>query len=128
MIALVLLQMIRLPAPAAEPLPDVGPFGACVESAGDLDGDHVPDIWVGQPSHSGWGGIVWGVSGADGSTLRRIDSPPDETGFGWNVADVGDVDRDGVRDLAVASLRAAAAIRASGVAHCTASGIALSRA
>ncbi len=113
MLALVLLQLIRLPAPAAEPLPDVSLFGACVESAGDLDGDRVPDFWVGQPSHSGWGGIVWGVSGADGSTLRRIDSPEGETGFGWNVADVGDIDRDGVRDLAVVSLRASAAIRAS---------------
>jgi hypothetical protein len=91
--------------------PDVEAFGGSVASLGDLDGDGVPDIAVGAPKDndgSGDTGSVWILFlNADGtlkSQAPRIAAPPlspQGTYFGWSVAPLGDMDGDGVVDLAV---------------------------
>jgi hypothetical protein len=103
-----LLPLVLAQAPAPPPVPTHDLFGASVDSAGDVDRDGVPDLWVGDPSLYGPTGRAlgkaWCVSGKDGSTLLRIDAPAGAEEFGWTIAGLGDVDADGVRDVAVGCL------------------------
>ncbi|MBI3608407.1 MAG: FG-GAP repeat protein, partial [Nitrospirae bacterium] len=81
-------------------------FGVCVSSIGDVTGDGIPDLIVGDEEENilGVGGYVVLISGADGSRIARIDNP--ETGnlnaeFGQLVSEAGDVNGDGVPDFIV---------------------------
>ena len=66
--------------------------------AGDANADGVPDVLAGAPSVDA--GSVKLLSGKDGTVLRTYSPPADVQSFGWYVASVGDVDRDGRPDLA----------------------------
>jgi hypothetical protein len=74
-------------------------YGWDLAVAGDQDGDGIDDLFVGAPSeHTGHVDLV---SGKTGAVLRRY-APRGEAGsFGWYVARLGDLDRDGKDDLAV---------------------------
>ena len=90
-------------------------FGASVASAGDLDGDGVMDLAVGATGDSDGGidrGAVWVLFlNADGTVKAHQKISDTEGGFtgalddadlfGWSAASVGDLDGDGVADLAV---------------------------
>ncbi|MGH7151443.1 MAG: FG-GAP repeat domain-containing protein, partial [Planctomycetota bacterium] len=83
-------------------------FGASVAEAGDLDGDSVNDLVVGGANFLGPTGLPSGYarvfSGATGSLLYSLTpSPSSPPGFGRSVAGAGDVDADGVPDVAVGS-------------------------
>lgn len=92
-----------------------GQTGSSIANVGDVNGDGVTDILVGVPHHnvveedSGEKefnvGRAFLFSGRDGNVLLTLDDPePDENArFGFAVARAGDVNGDGVPDLAVAA-------------------------
>jgi len=91
-------------------------FGHSVTSLGDLDGDGITDIAVGARFDDDGGvvgmGAVWVIFlNADGTVKshQKISATQGNfTGvldgsdyFGWSVASLGDLDKDGVTDIAV---------------------------
>ncbi len=100
------------------PLDDFDTFGRSVAALGDLDGDGVPDMAVGAGGDDDGGedvGALWLLFlHADGSvkaqrkisaTQGGFDGALDEFDvFGQSVAPLGDLDGDGVLDLAVGAL------------------------
>ena len=99
-------------------LDTTGFFGISMSNLGDVDGDHVNDLAVGAPLErdggSLTGGAVWILflkpDGSLKSTQKISASSGDFTGelkfddeFGRSVSSVGDLDRDGIADLAVSS-------------------------
>ncbi|MEM9380488.1 MAG: hypothetical protein AAGB93_11115 [Planctomycetota bacterium] len=125
MLALLLLATSSAPELAAADPPSAAALHAgttrgAIASAGDVDGDGVPDVHVagrlsgtvdGQPFQGvETAGSIWTLSGADGSVLRRHDLTGPAGGtewlepgyvkvFGRDLANAGDLDGDGVPDL-----------------------------
>jgi hypothetical protein len=79
--------------------------GQAVAALGDVDRDGVPDFAVGAPGTDPGGvsekGEVTLYSGATGRVIRRLHGLAQWHWFGAAVAGVGDLDRDGVPDVAV---------------------------
>ncbi|MHC5065892.1 MAG: integrin alpha [Planctomycetota bacterium] len=89
-------------------------FGESLANAGDVDGDSIPDIIIGaramdlflEPNSSNPNeGRAQVFSGADGSLLLTLDGTETGEWFGFDVAGLGDVNGDGLADLAVQSQR-----------------------
>lgn len=82
-------------------------FGASLAVPGDLNGDGVEDLAVGAPgsdltdSTGPDAGRVYLISGLDGSIIRSVKGPSNGKRFGQTLAALGDVDSDGISDLAV---------------------------
>ena len=91
-------------------------FGWSSTVLDDLNGDGVPDFAVGAPgdivNENGGMGFVFVYSGATGEELYHLEAPegnlhiyvPEE--FGYDVADPGDVNGDGIGDLVVGAPKA----------------------
>jgi len=102
----------------AGPLADGDRFGEAVATLGDLDGDGSTEIAVGAPYDAGGGtqrGAVWILSvDASGSVVaeRKLAEGlggfsgqlDDGDRFGSSLARVGDLDGDGITELAVGAL------------------------
>ena len=86
-----------------------GFFGFSVAGLGDINHDGVPDVLVGVPHHSNFpadhinAGEAFVFSGADHSILFTLNDPNEAEGnrFGYAVAALGDVNGDGVPDMAI---------------------------
>ncbi|MFT7618266.1 MAG: hypothetical protein ACI97A_001908 [Planctomycetota bacterium] len=84
-----------------------GHTGASLANAGDVNGDGINDLAVGQPSHvvktaGNPRGRVQVLSGANGSVLLSMAGDTDFSESGHSLASVGDITGDGVSDLAIA--------------------------
>ncbi|MGH8094397.1 MAG: FG-GAP-like repeat-containing protein [Chthoniobacterales bacterium] len=102
--------LFTLKDPTAE---EDGKFGTAVAALGDVDGDGVADFVVGTPGKDIGGedgipnvGIAYVFSGKTGQVIRTLNDPPRggaEAGaaFGSAIANAGDVDGDGVCDIAI---------------------------
>ena len=78
-----------------------GLLGETLGQAGDVDGDGVSDLAVGQ----GWASRAFVFSGATGATIHALaGNPPSDAShdkFGHGASGAGDVDGDGFGDLVV---------------------------
>ncbi|MDQ3199897.1 MAG: integrin alpha [Verrucomicrobiota bacterium] len=97
----VLLRTFRPPVANREAL-----FGASVAGVGDLSGDGVPDLLIGEPDldgATGEKGMAYLYDGATAAVLRTFNPPSTATSgdFGAEVADAGDVSGDGVSDFLI---------------------------
>ncbi|MEZ6015450.1 MAG: FG-GAP-like repeat-containing protein [Planctomycetota bacterium] len=83
-------------------------FGSVISAAGDFDGDGTPDFVVGD-EYSGGGVIAAGraqvFSGLTGAVLYTITGTSQTELLGQSVAGVGDVNGDGLDDIAIGSPR-----------------------
>ncbi len=82
-----------------------GGYGGVVAGAGDLDGDGKSEIVVASPGTEDQSrstpGEVYVYSGATGKELRRLTGRQPGEQFGRMVVAAGDLDGDGVDDLAI---------------------------
>ena len=82
-------------------------LGVSLAALDDVNGDGRADLAVGAPWYERKGGAHAGTvflfSGADGSTIDRIHGANDNDAFGLFLANVGDLDGDGLADLAIAT-------------------------
>ncbi|HYC53338.1 MAG TPA: integrin alpha [Candidatus Binatia bacterium] len=100
----------------AAALNDGSQFGSAIAGLGDLDGNGVPDLAVGAPWHGQWEGEQAGVVlvlllESDGSVKAARSIGPGIVGtpedwpstalFGMTMAVIGDLDDDGINELAV---------------------------
>jgi hypothetical protein len=74
-------------------------LGTALASAGDLDGDGIPELLLGASSPTG--GKVFAYSVATSSVLHTWTEPSGDLQFGAAVASAGDVDGDGTLDVIV---------------------------
>ena len=91
---------------SAAGLTDEDQFGWAVAGVGDLDGDEVPDALVGawyDDASAPSAGSAHAISGATGNTIWSVYGESNSDFFGDTVGAVGDVDGDGVPDVAVGS-------------------------
>lgn len=72
-------------------------LGTGIESAGDIDGDGVPDVVASAPGID----TAYVYSGRDGRVLLTLHGEAKGDSFGDHVASVGDIDGDGYADVIV---------------------------
>lgn len=80
-------------------------YGAALAGLGDVDGDGKDDLIVGAPYHDGAGNVDGGLwelySGGTGLLLDSAEAALSNENLGAALAAVGDLDGDGVSDVAV---------------------------
>ncbi len=83
-----------------------GALGFSVGRAGDIDQDGVEDVLVGVPENlSNGGGHAFVYSGATGERIRMFNGTMFDEFLGTSVAGMGDVNGDGVPDIAAGGIQ-----------------------
>lgn len=98
-------------------------LGRNIASCGDVDGDGTKDLIASgyspgttiDPNH--WTGAAWVFSGANGSVLREYVGIYGDLSFGSVMTDLGDIDGDGHREIAISSPYSIASSSFYGVIH-----------
>jgi hypothetical protein len=85
-----------------------------VASTGDLDGDGFDDVLLGDVSDNFGAGKVTALSGVNGAKIFEIKGTQSFENFGYKIAPLGDVNRDGVADFAVGAQYYDAGVSLSG--------------
>jgi len=88
-----------------------------VSVPGDIDGDHVPDIYASDWGNSAKGrstGRIYVHSGSTGQRLFTLTGETAGEGFGTSPSEAGDLDGDGRADLAVGAWQYAGAAPSGG--------------
>lgn len=99
-------------------LEDNDQFGAAIANIGDLNNDLLPEIAVGAIGDDEGGtdrGAVWILSLAANGTVNNVQKVSDTSGdfigtlqdgdfFGSSIAGIGDLDADGIEDVAVGAI------------------------
>lgn len=89
--------------------PDGNWFGHSVASAGDINADGLQDLMIGSPTADANGmnraGLVEIYSGADGALLRRLVGENVMHYFGYEVAQIADLNGDGAPEHLIGSWR-----------------------
>jgi len=83
-------------------------FGESVVGCGDVNGDRIPDFAVGSSLNSTAGssaGQVTVHSGADGDVLSTLNGSAPDSHFGRALENLGDLNGDGLAELAVGAPR-----------------------
>jgi len=87
-------------------------YGHTVASAGDWNGDGVPDVIVSGPDATigtlTGAGYVKILSGIDGATIRRFDGTTANRPFGFALGGAGDLDGDGLPEAFATGISASA--------------------
>ncbi len=87
-------------------------FGGSIDTLGDLDGDGLPELIVGAPGANDFKGDAFIISLNADATVKSFKSLVDRVGvlsdsikeedeFAWSLCNIGDINGDGVPDLAI---------------------------
>lgn len=87
---------------------DFSGMGIAIDGPGDVNGDGVPDILIGEsranPLGTGTLGVAYVYSGWDGTLLHEFHGPSAGSAFGAAVGGAGDVNGDGHADLVISAM------------------------
>ena len=78
-----------------------GRWGEVVSAAGDVNGDGFPDVLVGALAANNNSGGALVLSGSNAQVLQQWSGTQGQSQFGFALADAGDLDGDGLSDIAV---------------------------
>lgn len=108
-----LIYLISAPSDAAQ-------FSYAISSGGDVDGDGVDDLVVGDPDGSPGGiqtGAAWVYTGSTGNLLYELAGTAQYSNFGTGVALIHDLDSDGLSDVVVGAPLEQLGLEGSGHVH-----------
>jgi hypothetical protein len=108
-----LIYLISAPSDAAF-------FSYAISSSGDVDGDGVSDLVVGDPEGAPGGiqtGAAWVYTGSTGRFLYELAGAQQYSNFGTGVALIHDLDSDGLSDVVIGAPDEVTGLAGSGHVH-----------
>ena len=98
-------------------------LGGAVAGAGDVDGDGLDDLLIGASAQDdgivdqGWAGVYYGdLTSPSTTAVWSQTGGGNQARYGFSVAGVGDIDRDGLCDIVIGSPRSTDTASEQGVA------------